>query len=68
MAAPLLVTVTGMTAEDDRVAVESVSDCVNTKGFVYKNFYHTLFVIRDGQIAVMKEYLDSAHMLQFLDV
>ncbi len=68
MAAPLRVKLIGMTAEGDRVAAETVSECVNTKGVPYRNRYHTLFVIRDGKIVEMKEYLDSAHLQQFLDV
>jgi ketosteroid isomerase-like protein len=68
MAAPLRVKLIGMTAEGDRVAAETVSECVNTKGVPYRNRYHTLFVIRDGKIIEMKEYLDSAHLQQFLDI
>ncbi len=68
IAAPLRVSVTGMTAEGDRVAVETVSDSMNVKGVPYNNRYHSLFVIRDGKIIEMKEYLDSAHLQQFLDI
>ncbi|MGV3768515.1 MAG: nuclear transport factor 2 family protein [Sphingobium phenoxybenzoativorans] len=66
MAGPFSVKVTGMTAEGERVAVETVSDCVNGSGMLYNNRYHSLFVIRDGQIVALREYLDSAHLLAFI--
>ena len=54
-------TVHALTAEDERVAdeVESFAPLVNGK--VYNNHYHMLFELRDGKIAVVKEYADTAH-------
>jgi len=54
-------TITGITAEDDRVAVEMNADGVSAAGQEYHNQYHDLLVIRDGKIHVGKEYLDTAH-------
>lgn len=54
-------TITGITAEDDRVAVEMNADGISATGKEYHNQYHDLLVIRDGKIHVGKEYLDTAH-------
>jgi uncharacterized protein len=50
-------TITGVTAEGDRVAVEMNADRVSASG----REYHDPLVIRDGKIRVGKEYLDTAH-------
>jgi ketosteroid isomerase-like protein len=54
-------TITAVTAEDDRVAVEMNADGVSATGKEYHNQYHDLLVIRDGKIHAGKEYLDTAH-------
>lgn len=51
----------GMTAEGDRVAAEVESCGELPDGKVYNNEYHFLFVVRDGKIAQVKEYLDTQH-------
>lgn len=55
-------TVTGVTAESDRVAVEL--DGVGTwhNGKTYHNRYHFLFVIRDSLIVNVREYMDTLHL------
>jgi ketosteroid isomerase-like protein len=50
--------ITGLTAEGDRVAVEAVSEMVFPDR-VYRNQYHNLLVIRDGQIVEGREYMDT---------
>ena len=50
--------VVGITAEGDRVAVETRGAFHFAEGD-YCNTYHFLFVIRDGQIVQGKEYLDT---------
>ena len=52
-------TVVGITAEGDRVAVEAESSGQHVSGKAYNNFYHFLFIIRDGKVVSMKEYLDT---------
>jgi hypothetical protein len=52
-------TITAMTAEGDRVAVEAESEGVHASGVPYHNFYHFLLVIRDGKIVRFKEYMDT---------
>lgn len=51
------VTVTGITAEGDRVAYEAVSE-MTFPGKVYRNVYHNILIIRDGLIVEGREYLD----------
>lgn len=49
------------TAEGDRVAVETESYSELSNGRVYNNLYHFVFVIRDGLIESIKEFLDTEH-------
>lgn len=51
-------TVIGTTAEGDRVAVESRGNFEFEDGRVYRNSYHHLFELRDGQVTAIREYLD----------
>jgi uncharacterized protein len=51
--------ITGLTAEDDRVAVQAESEMIFPDGRVYRNFYHNLLVIRDGRIVAGSEYMDT---------
>jgi ketosteroid isomerase-like protein len=53
------VTVTGITAEGERVAVEAEGR-FERPGLIYRNSYHYLFIVRDGRIASGKEYFDTA--------
>ncbi len=55
-------TVTGVTAESERVAVEL--DGIGTwhNGRSYHNHYHFLFVIRDSMIVSVREYMDTLHL------
>lgn len=48
-----------MTAEDDRVAVESEGFSELNNGIPYNNQYHFLFFLRDGKICKLKEYMDT---------
>ncbi|MBD0862007.1 nuclear transport factor 2 family protein [Gordonia sp. zg691] len=49
------------TAEGDRVAVETESYSEMANGRVYNNLYHFVFVVRDGKIHEVKEFLDTEH-------
>jgi len=55
------VTPIACTAEGDRVAVEAESYAKMKNGKTYQNKYHFLFVVRDGKITQVKEYLDTMH-------
>jgi len=50
-----------LTAEGDRVSAEAESFGRHVTGDVYNQFYHYLFVIRDGKIDEIKEYFDTVH-------
>ncbi|MAT50723.1 MAG: hypothetical protein CMK32_06015 [Porticoccaceae bacterium] len=52
------ITITGLTAEDDRVAVMAEGEMVFPDR-VYRNSYHNLLVIRDGKIVEGREYMDT---------
>ncbi|MGP3706229.1 nuclear transport factor 2 family protein [Gordonia paraffinivorans] len=49
------------TAEGERVAVETESHSEMSNGKVYNNLYHFVFIVRDGKIHEVKEYLDTEH-------
>jgi ketosteroid isomerase-like protein len=56
----------GLTAEEDRVAMECESHVLNpTNGRTYNNFYHYLFRVKDGQISLYKEYQDTLHLFDY---
>jgi uncharacterized protein len=57
-------TVTGLTAEGNRVAAE-VECRADTPAGPFHNRYHFLFELRDGLIVVAKEYADSLYMDMF---
>jgi ketosteroid isomerase-like protein len=59
-------TITGVTAEGDRVAVEMDADGVSATGLQYQNQYHDLLEIRDGKIVAGREYLDTAHAAEVI--
>lgn len=57
----LRITPTSMVAEDDKVAVEAESYAELKDGRVYNPHCHFLFVISDGRIVTVHEYLDTKH-------
>ena len=59
-------TIVGITAEDDRVAVEAEAEIPLKNGAIYNNTYHFLFQFRDGKICLAKEYNDSAKAMEQL--
>jgi ketosteroid isomerase-like protein len=59
-------TISGMTAEGERVAVEAESDGVHASGRPYHNQYHFLMIVRDGKIRKFKEYMDTVHATDVL--
>jgi ketosteroid isomerase-like protein len=64
--APVRQHVTITTAEDDRVAVMSEGHAVTIEGTPYDNLYHLLFELRDGRIARIWEFNDTAHVRDVL--
>lgn len=57
----LRVTVKGLTAEGERVAVEAESYGETSSGKIYNNLYHFLFEIANGKIQAVREYFDTMH-------
>jgi len=57
-----IMTIKAITAEADRVALEAESDADLINGKHYHNYYHFLFVIRDGRVTEAREYLDTKHV------
>lgn len=55
------ITVTGVTAEGDRVAVEAESTATLPNSRTLNQFYHFLFEIEDGKVRRAREYIDTAH-------
>ena len=56
-------TVRGLIAEGDKVAVEVVGDGKLLDGRRYQNEYHLLLTFRDGKIVAVREYLDTQHVV-----
>ena len=52
-------TITDMTAEGDRVAVEAFSEGEHVSGQTYNNQYHFLFELADGKLKRLREYMDT---------
>lgn len=55
-------TVKGVIAEEDKVALEVESYGRLKNGRIYNNQYHIWMRIRDGRIAEVHEYLDTQHV------
>ncbi len=52
------------TAEGDRVAMVAKGHVELKNGKTYASDYHFLFTVRDGQIAYVKEYANTAHAIE----
>lgn len=66
MKKPMTMTVHGITADGNRVAVEAESYGELKNGDVYNNKYHFLFIVEDGKIKALKEYADTKHASEVL--
>ncbi len=62
----LTFTITGTTAEGNRVALEAESYGLTRSGKLYNNLYHLLVLLEDGRIKTVREYLDSGHATEVL--
>ena len=51
--------ITGITAENERVAVEVSGEAIHASGKSYNNKYHFLLKIKNGKILELKEYMDT---------
>lgn len=55
-----------MVAEGEKVAVEAKSRGQHVSGKLYENEYHFLFEFKDGQLLVLKEYMDTERVTDIL--
>ena len=62
----LTFTILQMTAEDNRVAVEAISEVKHISGNIYKNEYHFLFTFKDNKLLELKEYMDTERVTEVL--
>ena len=60
----LKMTVKGLIAENDKIAVEAESYGELRNGRVYNQEYHFLIKVRGGRIAEIREYLDTQHVYE----
>ncbi len=60
-AEPPVMTILGVTADGDRVAVEARCDAQLRDGAAYHNTYHFLLEFEDGKVKLAKEYNDTRH-------
>ena len=63
-----VMTIVGVTAEGDRVAMEATGSGKLANGRMYENTYHFLFLFRDGKICMVKEYNDTKYAADVLGV
>jgi len=59
-------TITGTTAEANRVAAEAESYGLARSGKLYNNRYHLMVLLERDRIKTVREYLDSGHAAEVL--
>ncbi len=59
----LKMTIKGLLAEGDQVALEVESYGELKNGRIYQQEYHLLVTLRDGKVCAVREYLDTQHVL-----
>jgi uncharacterized protein len=64
MNGPMTFTPKSMIADGDQVALEAESYGELKNGRVYNNLYHLRITLRDGKMALIREYLDTLHVHQ----
>lgn len=56
---PMQLTISGITSQGDRVAVEAKATGELDDGSEFVNDYHYLFIVRDGRIVELRQYMDT---------
>lgn len=59
--------IVSMIAEDNKVATEATFKAKTAMGTFYENYYHFLFVIENGKVKRMKEYMDTFSAKRLLE-
>lgn len=60
----LVMRVKTVTAEEDRVSIEAEAGLTLRDGRIYANQYHIALILREDKIWSVREYSDTAHMLE----
>jgi uncharacterized protein len=61
-------TITGITGEGERVAIESISEGKGpAEGQIYNNTYMKQFVLKDGKITNIREFLDYFQIIKYIN-
>jgi len=63
MKSPIQLSIVGMIAEDDMVAVEAETDSEMLNGRRYNNRYHFVFELHEGKLQEVREY-SCSHLAQ----
>lgn len=58
--------ISAMTAEGERVAIEATSRGTTFRGDQYEQQYHFLLRVREGKIVEFREYMDTEHARKIL--
>jgi ketosteroid isomerase-like protein len=52
-------TIVGVAADGDRVAVETTGQCILASGRDYRNTYHFVLLFENGLVKMLREYVDT---------
>lgn len=63
---PMKFIIETVVANEEWASVQLILETKTAKGDDYRNFYHIAFQIRDGQIALAKEYFDTKYSADVL--
>ena len=61
---PLRIDIVATTVEGERVAIEVRTHAPLIDGTTYQNRYHFLVLVRGGRIVLMREYQNSAYLVE----
>lgn len=59
--------VVSIMSEDNKVAAEATFKAKTAMGTIYENTYHFLFIIENGKVKRMKEYMDTFSAKRLLE-
>lgn len=59
--------IVSMIAEGNKVAAEATFKAKTVMGTYYENYYHFLFILENGKVKRMKEYMDTYSAKTLLD-